>query len=57
MATQKQRDGANRSVKKSQITELRREAARPRLEIDGRSKWGKAQLIRAVGQTRRVPAA
>jgi hypothetical protein len=30
--------------------ELRREAAR--LEIDGRSKMGKAQLIRAVGQKR-----
>jgi hypothetical protein len=33
------------------VTELRREAAR--LEIDGRSKMGKAQLIRAVGQRRR----
>jgi hypothetical protein len=33
------------------VTELRREAAR--LGIDGRSKMGKAQLIRAVGQTRR----
>jgi hypothetical protein len=33
------------------VTELRREAAR--LEIDGRSKMGKAQLIRAVGQKRR----
>jgi hypothetical protein len=32
-------------------TELRREAARPR--IAGRSKMGKAQLIRAVGQKRR----
>jgi hypothetical protein len=33
------------------VTELRREAAR--LEIDGRSKMGKAQLIRAVSQRRR----
>jgi hypothetical protein len=33
------------------VTELRREAAK--LDIDGRSKMGKAQLIRAVGQKRR----
>lgn len=33
------------------VAELRREAAR--LDIDGRSKMGKAQLIRAVGQRRR----
>ena len=33
------------------VTELRREAAR--LGIEGRSKLGKAQLIRAVGQKRR----
>ena len=33
------------------VQELRREAAR--LDIDGRSKMGKAQLIRAVGQKRR----
>jgi hypothetical protein len=33
------------------VTELRREAAR--LGIEGRSKMGKAQLIRAVGQRRR----
>jgi hypothetical protein len=33
------------------VTELRREAAR--LDIDGRSKMDKAQLIRAVGQKRR----
>jgi hypothetical protein len=33
------------------VQELRREAAR--LEIDGRSKMGKAQLVRAVGQKRR----
>ncbi len=33
------------------VTELRREAAR--LNIDGRSKMGKAQLSRAVGQKRR----
>ena len=33
------------------VPELRREAAR--LDIDGRSKMGKAQLIRAVGQKRR----
>jgi hypothetical protein len=33
------------------VTELRREAAK--LEISGRSKMGKAQLIRAVGQKRR----
>jgi hypothetical protein len=36
------------------VTELRREAAR--LGIDGRSKMGKAQLIRAVGQKRRSRA-
>jgi hypothetical protein len=33
------------------VTELRREAARR--GIEGRSKMGKAQLIRAVGQKRR----
>ena len=33
------------------VQELRREAAR--LDIDGRSKMGKTQLIRAVGQKRR----
>jgi hypothetical protein len=33
------------------VTELQREAAR--LGIEGRSKMGKAQLIRAVGQKRR----
>jgi hypothetical protein len=33
------------------VTELRREAAR--LGIDGRSKMGKAQLVRAVSQKRR----
>lgn len=33
------------------VTELRREAAK--LYIDGRSKMGKAQLIRAVSQKRR----
>jgi hypothetical protein len=33
------------------VTELRREAAR--FGIDGRSKMGKAQLIRAVAQKRR----
>jgi hypothetical protein len=33
------------------VTELRREAAR--LSVDGRSKMGKAQLIRAVSQKRR----
>jgi hypothetical protein len=33
------------------VRELRREAAK--LGIEGRSKMGKAQLIRAVGQTRR----
>jgi hypothetical protein len=33
------------------VTELRREAAR--LDIDGRSKMGKASLIRAVSQKRR----
>lgn len=33
------------------VTELRPEAAR--LGIDGRSKMGKAQLIRSVGQKRR----
>ena len=34
------------------VTELQREAAR--LNIDGRSKMGKAQLIRAVSQKRRA---
>jgi hypothetical protein len=34
------------------VTELRRAAAR--LGIEGRSKMGKAQLIRAVGQKRRA---
>jgi hypothetical protein len=34
------------------VTELRREAAR--LGIEGRSKMGKAQLIRSVGQKRRT---
>jgi hypothetical protein len=33
------------------VTELRREAAK--LDISGRSKMGKAQLIRAVSQKRR----
>ena len=33
------------------VTELRREAAK--LGIEGRSKMGKAQLIRSVGQKRR----
>jgi hypothetical protein len=33
------------------VTELRREASQ--LGIEGRSKMGKAQLIRAVGQKRR----
>jgi hypothetical protein len=33
------------------VRELQREAAR--LKIEGRSKMGKAQLIRAVGQKRR----
>src|SRR5436305_11564430 len=33
------------------VTELRREAAR--LGIEGRSKMGKASLIRAIGQRRR----
>jgi hypothetical protein len=33
------------------VTELRREAAR--LDIAGRSRMGKAQLIRTVGQKRR----
>jgi|SRR5690349_86987 hypothetical protein len=36
------------------VTELRREAAK--LGIDGRSKMGKAQLIRAAGQKRRSAA-
>lgn len=36
------------------VTELRREAAR--LGIDGRSKMGKAQLVRAVGHKRRARA-
>jgi hypothetical protein len=33
------------------VTDLRREAAK--LGIEGRSKMGKAQLVRAVGQKRR----
>jgi hypothetical protein len=66
MATTKQRETARKNVKKAQqgaqkkrtigagamtVTELRREAAR--LGIEGRSKMGKAQLIRAVSQKRR----
>lgn len=37
------------------VAELRREAAR--LDVDGRSKMGKAQLIRAVAQRRRSRSA
>jgi len=37
------------------VTELRREAAK--LGIEGRSKMGKAQLIRSVGQKRRSKSA
>jgi hypothetical protein len=60
MASEKQREAARkRGASKGTgsgagamtVTELRREAAR--LGIDGRSKMGKAQLIRAVGQKRR----
>ena len=36
------------------VPELRREAAK--LGIEGRSKMGKAQLVRAVGQKRRSPS-
>jgi hypothetical protein len=43
--------GTGRGAGAMTVTELRREAAR--LGIDGRSKMGKAQLIRAVGQKRR----
>jgi transcription termination factor Rho len=42
--------GTGSGVGAMTVTELRREAAR--LGIDGRSKMGKAQLIRAVGQKR-----
>jgi hypothetical protein len=56
MASQKQRAAARKrgdskgtgtGAGAMTVTELRREAAR--LGIDGRSKMGKAQLIRAVG--------
>jgi hypothetical protein len=43
--------GTGSGVGAMTVTELRREAAR--LGIEGRSKMGKAQLIRAVGQKRR----
>ena len=43
--------GAGSGAGAMTVTELRREAAR--LGIEGRSKMGKAQLIRAVGQKRR----
>jgi hypothetical protein len=43
--------GTGSSAGAMTVPELRREAAR--LGIDGRSKMGKAQLIRAVGQKRR----
>src|SRR5690348_7456157 len=46
--------GTGSGVGAMTVTELRREAAR--LGIDGRSKMGKAQLIRAVGQKRRSTA-
>jgi hypothetical protein len=42
--------GAGSGAGAMTVEELRREAAR--LGIDGRSKMGKAQLIRAVGQKR-----
>ena len=42
--------GADTGAGAMTVTELRREAAR--LGIEGRSKMGKAQLIRAVGQKR-----
>jgi hypothetical protein len=51
MATQKPGARKKRTITKLS-TELRREAAR--LGIDGRSMMGKAQLIRAVGQKRRL---
>jgi Rho termination factor, N-terminal domain len=43
--------GAGTGAGAMTVTELRREAAK--LGIEGRSKMGKAQLIRAVGQKRR----
>jgi hypothetical protein len=43
--------GGGRRRRATTATELRREAAK--LGIEGRSKWGKAQLIRSVGQKRR----
>ncbi len=44
--------GAGTGAGAMTVRELRREAAR--LNIDGRSKMGKAQLIRAVAQKRRT---
>ena len=44
-------DGTGSGAGAMTVTELRREAAR--LDIDGRSNMGKAQLIRAVSQKRR----
>ncbi len=43
--------GAGSGAGAMTVPELRREAAK--LGIDGRSKMGKAQLVRAVGQKRR----
>jgi Rho termination factor, N-terminal domain len=43
--------GTGRGAGAMTVQELQREAAR--LGIEGRSKMGKAQLIRAVGQKRR----
>jgi hypothetical protein len=60
MATQKQPETARKNVKKAQsgarqkrtISKLSKDT-RSALGIEGRSKMGKAQLVRAVGQKRR----
>jgi len=49
MATEKQRAAARKNVKKAQSGA----GEEVDLELVGRSKMGKAQLIRAVGQKRR----
>jgi hypothetical protein len=52
MATTKQRAAARKNVKKAQAGGRRKKTITS-LSIEGRSRMGKAQLIRAVGQKRR----
>jgi hypothetical protein len=58
MATEKQRRAARKNVKKAQSDARQKKtisklSSKTCLGIEGRSKMGKAQLIRAVGQKRR----